>query len=96
LTYEERYNLGHAEGFRIGMIEVSREFLLRCVKKRGMEQKTAASKLLIQKINRETDYRFLEKMLKLTICGDITIADLEIYYDMVFLTKEGLLKNEND
>jgi hypothetical protein len=96
LTFEEQYDLGYAEGRRIGSIQSVREILLNCIKKCGEEQGTQSSKSLIMKIKRETDVRFLYKVMFATIEKKITISELEMRYDMLFLANDERGEDERD
>ena len=90
MTNEQRWALGYMEGYRIGRITSVRETLISCVNMEG-KGNNAPSRKLIQKINRETDRRVLLKMVLLLLSRELSVEELEAYFDMVFLTKEELL-----
>ena len=85
LTYEENYLLGYMEGYRIGSIKVTREILIRCLKIKAREQGFASLKDIIQKINRDVDTAFLQEILFYVMKDKISVRELEMCYDMVFL-----------
>jgi hypothetical protein len=93
LSFAEQYDLECAKGYRLGTIMSSRKIALNCHRICGKEQGTLASKALVSKVKRETDQRLLEKFIMATAGERLTIAELEIVYDMIFLTKEELQKN---
>ena len=85
LTYEERYLLGYMEGYRIGLIKVTREILIRCLNIKAREQGFTSLKGIIQKINREVDTGFLQEILFNVMNDNMSIRKLEMYYDRIFL-----------
>ena len=85
LTYEERYNLGYMEGYRIGSIQVAREILIRGLTIKAKEQGFASFKGIIKKINREVDTGLLQEILLNIMNEKISIRELEKCFDMIFL-----------
>jgi len=85
LSYEERYLLGYMQGLRIGEITASRKILINCLNIKAKEQGIVPEKILIQKINRETDLDFLLLILLDLSKDKISVKELEMYYDMYFL-----------
>ena len=99
LTYEESYDIGYMEGFRIGQIGTLRKSLIKCLQKKSKNHDFLLSKSLIQKINRETDIPFLSKLLFLAM-EDESIESFEESYDRLLLTVDEVLEryvsfNEN-
>ena len=94
LTFEEDYALGYARGYRLGRIKSSREILLRVTKICGEEEGVKPSKSLIQKIKRETDHAIMGKIIIAATRGNISLAELDAYFDMFFRTKEELENNK--
>jgi len=91
LTYEERYQLGYLQGYRIGRIGETRRILINCLNGKCKEQNFLLGKKIIQKINRETDLDFLGGIILSIINDLIPITEIENCYDMLFL-----LPNKND
>ena len=85
LTYEERYLLGYMKGYRIGQITSAREILTRCLTIKGKEQGFMPTKRIIQKINRETDLDFLHEILFNIMKDKLSVKELEICCDRIFL-----------
>lgn len=51
---------------------------------KGKEQNTKPSKLLIQKIKRETDRVILNEFIRNVVIGNITVSEMEMSFDMFF------------
>jgi len=84
LSYEERYMLGYMEGRRIGQITALREALISYIRIKAKEQGIVPDKQLIQKINRETDWRFLLHIL-FDLRDKFSVKELEMCYDRYFI-----------
>jgi len=90
LTWQDRYALEFAKGFRIGFIQASRRAVIACVKKFGKPNKR-----LIHKINHEVDCRILDKILSLLLAQSVSIETLEGMYDDIVPSQEELGENPN-
>jgi hypothetical protein len=92
LTYQEKYERGCMEGYRIGTISSSRKILIRVIKNKSESSgkpKSAWSELF-KKINYECDCAFLTKMIFDLMKDKISIDDLEMVYDTIFRTEEEI------
>ena len=87
LDAEKRYALNYSKGFRLGKIQSMRAMLIRNIKRLSKEQNITPCKALLQKIQRETDVGFLEKILFLLVYG-MAITELEMCYDLCFRTPD--------
>jgi len=88
LSFNEQYLLNYMKGMRIGRLQVSRECLIRGLYLRGKDKNTVPSKILIKKINRETDHDFLDGLLFYIIKETketLSLEELELYYDRIFM-----------
>jgi len=94
LSIEEQYALDYSKGFRLGQIESSRKILLNVIKFQSKKQGVKPSKALVQKVKRETDLSMLGKLIIIVACNEISVAELETYYDKCFQTKEEIDTNE--
>ena len=90
MTFEERYQLGFAEGVRIGTTTTTRKILTNIINSYAKEEGVRPSKTLFQKINREIDLPFLKKMMRLLWREKISIKGLEENYDAIFLTQDEM------
>jgi hypothetical protein len=92
LTYEEEYEQGFMEGYRIGRISASRETLIRVIKRKSKssDKPKSAWKKLFKKINSECDHAFFEKIFTYLLEDKISVDELEIIYDTVFRTEEEI------
>ena len=91
LSNEEKYLLGYMRGFRLGQIEVSREILIRYLYIDAKKHNYIPSKVMIKKINRETDIEFLENIILYIFNNKLSAEELDSDYDIFFLVpdKEG-------
>jgi len=85
LSYEERYMLGYMEGYRIGQITASRKVLINCLRIKAKEQGIVFDKKLIQKINRETDLKYLLNIVLDLSKDKLSVKELEMHYDRYFI-----------
>jgi len=90
LTYQDKYDLGYAKGYRIGSIESSRKIAIRCLKTAGKP-----SKRLIHKINHEVDRRILRNVIFSVLRQSVTVEMLEDIYDDLTPTKDQFGNDHN-
>jgi hypothetical protein len=90
MTLEDRYRQAYMKGYRQGRIEASRETLIHALKRSGKEQGLAPSPSLMQKINRETDYGFLWKMLFVLLENEMSMSEIELHHDKIFRTQDEI------
>ena len=93
MTYEENYNIGFLEGYRIGRVTATRETLIRVLREKGKEHGATPSRQLIQKINREIDIGILDKVIFTILPDNMALEELETYFDMFFLTPDEIRDN---
>jgi hypothetical protein len=92
LTYEEKYEHGFIEGYRIGKIRTSRKILIWVIKMKSESSGKPKStwKKLFKKINSECDCAFLNKIFMYLLEDKISIDEVEIIYDTIFRTEEEI------
>jgi hypothetical protein len=92
VTYEEKYEQGFMNGYRIGRISVIRKVLIRVIKMEAESSGKPKSvwKKLFKKINFECDCAFLDKILMYLLKEKISIDELEVMYDTIFRTEEEI------
>jgi len=94
LTAEDRYRRGYMEGLRIGRVCTLRGFLIHLLERKWKENMIVPNKTIIQRINRETDSGFLEKILFSIFCDELSVRELESSFDMIFRTEEEIRNEE--
>jgi len=96
MTSEEKYQFRHARGLRIEATIAVRRILGNCINYHAKEEGTKPSKILFQKINREIDLPFLQKIFFLLVDKKITVKGLEENYDAIFITLDEVKNKTYD
>jgi len=89
LSFDERYLLGYMKGMRIGRLNASRGCLIRCLHMKSEGKNALPSKMLIKKINREIDIDFLTELMFHILKETLSLEELEICYDRIFMVPDG-------
>jgi hypothetical protein len=100
ITRSEKYYAGYEDGYRTGRLRVTRKILIRIIKLTNKEAGGALNstqvKSLVNKINKECDLAFLDKIMYGVALKNIKLINLYKNYDSIYLTKEDIEKQSPD